>query len=232
MLCAFAFVAIGASSALAAGIEVDAIFDSTAIAVNGTTNVTMLLYNRTGSVITHGSFSETDLPPLPVGLVFTDPPNLDGCDFSFSPLSNGASCTGFGTVTSASAGHYDWTGSNTGTDYTFTMGSGAQLASLDVYDAPTVTSISPTTGPTAGGTSVTITGTNLTGATSVNFGSEAATEVTVVDATTVTATAPSGTAGGVDVTVTTPIPARLRPGRCRGAVSRSAPMPAGRSAIR
>ena len=39
--------------------------------------------------------------------------------------------------------------------------------------APTVTGISPTSGPTAGGTSVTITGTDLTGATSVKFGSVA-----------------------------------------------------------
>ena len=31
--------------------------------------------------------------------------------------------------------------------------------------APTVTSINPTSGPTAGGTTVTVTGTNLSGAT-------------------------------------------------------------------
>ncbi len=36
--------------------------------------------------------------------------------------------------------------------------------------APTVTAISPNTGSTAGGTSVTITGTNFTGATAVKFG--------------------------------------------------------------
>ena len=41
--------------------------------------------------------------------------------------------------------------------------------------APTVTSISPTSGPTGGGTSVTITGTNLGGASAVDFGSNAAT---------------------------------------------------------
>ena len=36
--------------------------------------------------------------------------------------------------------------------------------------APTVTGINPNTGPPAGGTSVTITGTNLNGATAVRFG--------------------------------------------------------------
>ena len=42
---------------------------------------------------------------------------------------------------------------------------------------------------------MTITGTDLTGATAVNFGANAATGVTVVNATTITATAPAGTAG-------------------------------------
>jgi IPT/TIG domain len=70
--------------------------------------------------------------------------------------------------------------------------------------APTVTAVSPTTGTTAGGTSVTITGTDLTGATAVNFGADAATGVVVVDATTITCNSPAHAAGTVDVTVTTP----------------------------
>ena len=70
--------------------------------------------------------------------------------------------------------------------------------------APTVTGVSPASGPTSGGTTVTITGTNFTGATSVSFGAAAATGVTVTSATSLTATAPAGSAGAVDVTVTTP----------------------------
>jgi hypothetical protein len=71
---------------------------------------------------------------------------------------------------------------------------------------PTVASISPTSGPTAGGTTVTITGNGLTGATAVAFGGVAATGVTVNGAgTTVTAISPAGSAGStVAVTVTTP----------------------------
>ncbi len=69
--------------------------------------------------------------------------------------------------------------------------------------APTVTSVSPSSGSTAGGGSVTLTGTNLTGATAVSFGGTSATGFTVVNDTTVTATAPAGAAGTVDVTVTT-----------------------------
>jgi ricin-type beta-trefoil lectin protein/IPT/TIG domain-containing protein len=66
--------------------------------------------------------------------------------------------------------------------------------------APVVTGVSPTSGPPAGGTSVTVTGTNLTGGT-VAFGPHAATGVTC-GATSCTATSPAGT-GTVDVEVTT-----------------------------
>jgi len=68
---------------------------------------------------------------------------------------------------------------------------------------PTVTSVSPTAGPLGSGTPVTITGTNLTGATGVNFGANAASGVTVISDTEITATAPAGAAGTVDITVTT-----------------------------
>ncbi len=69
-------------------------------------------------------------------------------------------------------------------------------------EPPTVTAVSPTSGYATGGTSVTITGTNLTGATVVEFGPNAAT-YTVTSATSISATAPAGS-GVVDITVTTP----------------------------
>ncbi|MGW9075700.1 IPT/TIG domain-containing protein [Streptomyces kronopolitis] len=61
--------------------------------------------------------------------------------------------------------------------------------------------ISPNQGSTAGGTTVTITGTNLANASSVHFGSKTAT-ITANTPTSVTVTSPSGT-GTVPVTVTT-----------------------------
>jgi len=72
-----------------------------------------------------------------------------------------------------------------------------------VPPAPTVTGISPSSGPTNGNTSVTITGTNFTGATAVKFGSTNAASYTVNSATQITATSPAGSAGTVDITVTT-----------------------------
>jgi hypothetical protein len=68
---------------------------------------------------------------------------------------------------------------------------------------PTVTGIAPAKGPLTAGTVVTITGTNLAGPTGVKFGATAATAVTEVSPTQVKATAPAGSAGTVDITVTT-----------------------------
>ena len=93
-------------------------------------------------------------------------------------------------------------------DVTVTTGGGtsANTAADDftyVVPAPTVTGISPSTGTVAGGTVVTVTGTNLANATAVKFGSATGTNLTQVSATQVRATAPAGSAGKVDVTVTT-----------------------------
>jgi hypothetical protein len=115
----------------------------------------------------------------------------------------------------------NWVTSNATLAYTFssttfnvvigcgTPGASSTLAHVRVTSAsspagnpPAVTGISPASGPVAGGTSVTLTGTNfLTGA-SVAFGAAAATSVTVVSSTQITAVTPAGSAGAVNVTVT------------------------------
>ncbi|MGO9196536.1 MAG: beta strand repeat-containing protein [Acidimicrobiales bacterium] len=79
----------------------------------------------------------------------------------------------------------------------------ASLALTILPAVPTVTSVSPNTGTTAGGTKVTIAGTGFDGATAVDFGKAAATKFKVDSATKITATAPKHSAGVVDVTVTT-----------------------------
>jgi len=73
------------------------------------------------------------------------------------------------------------------------------------YVGPTVTRVSPTSGSHLGGNRVTITGTDLNGATSVEFGSVAGTNVSANAAgTRVTVDAPAESAGTVSVTVATP----------------------------
>ena len=77
--------------------------------------------------------------------------------------------------------------------------------SLYTYaEPPTFTAVLPNNGGTAGGTSVTIIGTNFTGVTSVTFGGVAATSVNVVSATSITCVTPAGAAGSTSVIVTTP----------------------------
>jgi hypothetical protein len=68
--------------------------------------------------------------------------------------------------------------------------------------APTITGIAPTSGSDAGGTAVTITGTGFLAGATVKFGGTAATNVSVVSATSITATTPAHASGAVDVVVT------------------------------
>jgi hypothetical protein len=70
--------------------------------------------------------------------------------------------------------------------------------------AAVVTSLAPNTGPIAGGTPVTITGTGFTGATAVTFGGIAATNIVDVSDTSITANTPAHAAGAADVVVTAP----------------------------
>lgn len=71
--------------------------------------------------------------------------------------------------------------------------------------APTVTSCSPNNGPATSTTSVTITGSNFVATpTSVTFGGTAATGISFTNSTTITCTAPTHSAGAVNVVVTNP----------------------------
>jgi formylglycine-generating enzyme required for sulfatase activity len=71
-----------------------------------------------------------------------------------------------------------------------------------VADAPTLSSVAPNVGSTAGGTTITLSGTNFVGAPSVTVGGVSATNVTIVNPTTITAVTPPGSIGSKAVTVT------------------------------
>jgi IPT/TIG domain/PASTA domain len=73
----------------------------------------------------------------------------------------------------------------------------------EVQPAPSIASIGPAHGAPAGGTTVTITGADLEGATAVKFGTTPAAAYTVVSEGQITATAPAHDAGPAPISVTT-----------------------------
>jgi uncharacterized protein (TIGR03437 family) len=81
-------------------------------------------------------------------------------------------------------------------------GTSTQSATYTYVAAPTATTLLPSSGPTSGGTPVTITGTDLTGATVDLGGTQVATSANT--GTSLTFTTPAATAGPAIVTVTTP----------------------------
>lgn len=78
------------------------------------------------------------------------------------------------------------------------------LCSAGGAPAPTVSSVSPNTGTTAGGTSITITGSDFVATPTVTIGGASATGCSFVNSTTLTCTTPAGSAGAANVVVTNP----------------------------
>ena len=82
----------------------------------------------------------------------------------------------------------------------FTIGSRQAV----VAATPSVSSVSPSTGTTTGGDSITIYGSGFTGATGATIGGTSILNFAVVDDTTITGTTPGGAAGTAAATVTGP----------------------------
>jgi hypothetical protein len=92
-----------------------------------------------------------------------------------------------------------------GSEALFISTSQARLpVSATVQPVPAISSLTPAGGDPAGGTKVTISGADFTGASAVSFGATPAAAFTVNSETQVTAFTPAAAAGTVDVRVTTP----------------------------
>ena len=189
-------------------------FSPTSSAVNGVSTLTITIANPgTNTVALTGvAFSDT----FPTNLVIATPNGLSttcggtatgvagsgSLSLAGGSVASGSSCSVAVNVSSSTAGSY---GNTSGAVSAANGGTGttSNTATLTVVPPPTVSAVSPASGPLGGGTTVTITGTNLTGATAVSFGTHAASSFTVNSATQVTATSPAVSAGTVDVTITT-----------------------------
>jgi beta-glucanase (GH16 family) len=188
----------------------------TSPAGTGTVDVTVTTASGTSAVNAVDKFTYTGPPPTVTMLAPTTGPAAGGT----SVVITGTNLTGATAVKFGTAAATGLTG-NTATQITVTSPAGLAIVDVTVttpsgtsavsatadkftyIPAPTVVSLAPNNGPTVGGTSVVITGTNFTSATAVKFGTTAATALTVNSATQITATSPAGT-GTVDVTVTAP----------------------------
>ena len=134
-----------------------------------------------------------------------------GTPATLSFLTSGSSSVSYGAVVTLLPGRVGvvftgWSGACSGmgnpvdNSCTLTMTAAANVSATFV-PAPTISSFTPVSGVV--GSTVTITGTNLSGATSVTFNGVAASAVTLTSATSISTTVPAGATSGT-VGVTTP----------------------------
>ena len=194
-------------------------FADSTVPVSGTYRYRVTAYNAAGDSVSNIlSVDTTVLAPAITAISPASGPISGGTSVVITGTSlTGASAVTFG-ATSASSYNVDSATQITAVAparaagmveviVTTSGGSSSTAGSGNDYTyvaAPTVVGLAPSSGPISGGTSVVITGTDLSGATGVQFGVTSATAFTANSATQITATAPAGAAGTVDVTVTTP----------------------------
>ncbi len=197
----------------AAAPTITAAFSPTTVNAGSTAWLTLTVANPNNGQITGVSVAAAALPANLIGSspgttctagTATYNGGTRALSLSGGTLNGSASCTVTLQVSTSVAGGYSYTSGTVGSTQSG-AGTTATTATPLTVNAlvPTVTAVSPSAGPTGGANTVIITGTNLTGASAVMFGGTAATGFTVNGATQITATAPAGAAGTVDIRVTT-----------------------------
>ncbi len=150
----------------------------------------------TATLTGDATIDEGDSTGLSVALTGAAPWSVDWSDgFSQSGIASSPATRTVGPTTTTT---YELSGvSDANCTGTF---SGA--ATVTVIPAVIVSTVTPGSGPTSGGTSVTITGSGFHDGSTVTFGGTAATNVVVTSDTQITATTPPHAAGLVNVAVT------------------------------
>jgi alpha-tubulin suppressor-like RCC1 family protein len=149
-----------------------------------------------------GTTASSDVP-VPVGELAGVTAISAGGDDSLALLSDSTVAAWGGNLGNGSSASSDLPVPVSGLSGITAISAGDGYSLAFAPPAPAVTDVSPNEGSESGGTSVTITGTTLTEATAVMFGSSPAASFSVNSASSITAVSPPGT-GFVDVTVTTP----------------------------
>jgi hypothetical protein len=183
----------------------------------GTVNVTVVTPAGTSPVVSADAFTYATSAPTVSSISPTTGPAAGGTSVTITgnglsgatavdfgaAAATGVSVNGAGTSITATS-PAGTAGSTVSVTVTTPAGTSGAVASGQFTYGSTVTHISPATGLTTGGTSVTITGTGLSGATAVNFGSTAGSSMVVNSSTSITVVSPAEGPGTVDVTVVTP----------------------------
>jgi hypothetical protein len=163
------------------------------VATGGSTDVDFEIFNVGDANLTITDISDPTANPnfalvTPPGFPFDIAPgNLATLTLRFSPTAPGKQITAYSIAC------------NDPTHPLF----GLPVSGLAAFTGPQVTSLIPAAGPPAGGTAVQVRGSVLTGATAVNFGTTAASGMTVDSDTQISCVSPAGT-GTVTVSVVTP----------------------------
>jgi hypothetical protein len=133
--------------------------------------------------------------------------NITGTNFlgATAVSFGGTAATSFTVVSATSITAVVGTG-KTGNVRVVTANGAITKSGFTYLASPTISAFSPLSAGT--GQTVTITGTNFTGATAVSFGGTAATSFTVVSATSITAVVGAGATGSVSVTTSNGIASR------------------------
>ena len=209
-------VSFGGSPAIFSPVS-DTTVTATSPAGSGTVDVRVTTGNGTSAITSADHFTYTSgSTPVVTSISPTSGPaggntsvTINGVNFTgVTGVAFGTTAAPYTFVSDAKITATSPAGSGT-VDVRVTTGSGTSaITTADQFSyssgsAPVVTSVNPGSGPKAGGTMVTIMGSNFTGATQVTFGGKVA-AFTVVSDTEITCTSPGGKAGPVNVLVHTP----------------------------